>query len=92
MSETLPSETIEQNLKHSVVGKVISNKMNKTIVVSIERLVKHPKYKKYMRRQTKLVVHDENNICKEGDLVKIQQTAPKSKRKTWQLFEVLNKK
>lgn len=74
-----------------MVGKVVSNKMNKTIVVKIERLVQHPKYGKYMRQFTKLSVHDENNDCNEGDLVEIKQSRPISKNKAWVLVNIIEK-
>jgi small subunit ribosomal protein S17 len=72
-------------------GKVTSNKMDKSISVSIERLVKHPIYGKFIRRSTKLLAHDENNECNEGDLVIIESTRPVSKRKSWRLQKVLTK-
>ncbi|MDF1645918.1 MAG: 30S ribosomal protein S17 [Legionellaceae bacterium] len=72
------------------IGKVVSNKMNKTAVVSVERLVKHPKYGKLLRRQTKLHVHDEAGICKIGNIVKIRESKPISKLKNWVLVEVLS--
>ena len=72
------------------VGKVVSNKMNKTVVVSVERLVKHPKYGKLLRRQTKLHVHDEAEVCKIGNVVKIRESKPISKLKNWVLVEVLS--
>ncbi len=77
--------------QRTVVAKVISNKMNKTIVVQVERKVKHPLYDKYIRRFSKMYVHDEDNTCKVGDVVVIQQTRPLSKTKRWKLVEILNK-
>lgn len=74
-----------------VVGKVISNKMHKTIVVKIERLVEHPKYGKYIRQFTKLFAHDENNECTEGDVVAIKQSRPFSKKKAWVLVNIIEK-
>lgn len=74
----------------TVVGKVVSNKMNKTIVVEVERKVKHPLYGKYMRRYSKMHAHDENNQCSIGDVVSIQQCRPISKKKHWSLLEVIN--
>jgi len=74
-----------------VVGKVISNKMHKTIVVKIERLVEHPKYGKYVRQFTKLFAHDENNECMEGDVVAIKQSKPFSKKKAWVLVNIIEK-
>ncbi len=70
-------------------GKVVSNKMDKTIAVSIERLVKHPIYGKYIRRTTKVLAHDEKNEAKEGDMVAIQPCRPMSRRKAWKLVRVV---
>jgi small subunit ribosomal protein S17 len=75
----------------AVVGKVISNKMNKTIVVQIERKVKHPLYGKYMKRFSKMYAHDSENTCSIGDLVLIQQSRPISKTKSWVLVEVMER-
>jgi small subunit ribosomal protein S17 len=72
-------------------GKVVSNKMNKTVAVAIERLVKHPMYGKYIRRTTKVLVHDENNEAKEGDLVAIRPCRPLSRRKSWILVRVVER-
>lgn len=69
-------------------GIVTSNKMDKTIVVAVERKVKHPIYGKYLKRTTKLHAHDENNSCGEGDKVKIKECRPLSKNKSWTLVEV----
>ena len=74
----------------TVVGKVVSDKMQKTIVVVIERTVKHPKYGKIMRRRTKLHAHDENQVCKIGNTVKIRESRPLSKMKSWVLVEVIS--
>lgn len=73
----------------TVTGRVVSNKMDKTVSVLVERLVKHPVYGKYIKRSTKLLVHDENNQCQEGDIVSITSCRPLSKRKTFRLVEVL---
>ena len=75
-----------------LVGFVVSNKMQKTIVVSVERTVKHPKYGKILRRKSKLHAHDENQVCKIGDVVKIRETRPLSKLKNWRLGEVISEK
>ncbi len=83
------SDTAENKVKRVVVGRVVSNKANKTITVLVERQVKHPLYQKYMRRSTKYHAHDEGNLCKEGDLVSIQPCRPQSKTKSWMLVEVL---
>lgn len=73
------------------IGKVVSNKMQKSIVVSIERLVPHPLYKKYIKRSSKLMAHDEQQQAGIGDLVKIMETRPMSKIKRWRLVEVMEK-
>jgi len=73
----------------TLVGKVVSDKMQKTIVVLVERTVKHPKYGKIMRRRTKLHAHDENQVCKIGNTVKIRESRPLSKMKSWVLEEVI---
>jgi small subunit ribosomal protein S17 len=73
------------------VGKVVSNKMDKTIAVSIERLVKHPIYGKYIRRTTKVLAHDENNEAKEGDTVAIKPCWPMSRHKSWLLVRVVER-
>ncbi len=75
----------------TLTGRVVSNKMQKTIAVEIERLVKHPAYGKYIRRTTKLLAHDENGTSREGDLVKITPCRPMSRHKSWRLLEVLEK-
>lgn len=80
----------EQNKEtRTITGRVVSNKMNKTINVMVLRKVKHPKYGKYVTRRTKIFAHDENNVCKEGDLVMIQEGRPLSKNKSWVLLKVL---
>jgi small subunit ribosomal protein S17 len=66
-------------------GVVVSNKMDKSIVVNVERRTQHPLYKKFIRRSKKYVAHDENNTCKEGDVVQIQECRPISKRKSWEI-------
>lgn len=73
------------------VGKVISDKMDKTIVVAIETSVKHPLYKKIMKRTFKLKAHDENNECRIGDRVKVMETRPLSKDKRWRLVQIVEK-
>lgn len=73
-----------------VVGKVVSDKMQKTIVVMVERIVKHPKYGKIIKRRTKLHAHDENQTSKVGDTVKIRETRPLSKMKSWVLVDVIS--
>jgi small subunit ribosomal protein S17 len=81
------SEKIEK--VRTVTGRVVSNKMDKTAAVLVERLVKHPVYGKYIKRSTKFLVHDENNQCHEGDVVAIASCRPLSKNKTFRLVEVL---
>lgn len=81
---------IEQdNSQRTITGKVISNKMSKTIIVQIERKVKHPLYDKFIRRFSKMYAHDEDNACSIGDLVVIKQSRPLSKTKRWTLVEIL---
>ena len=82
---------MERNLRKTRVGKVISDKMDKTIVVAIEDNVKHPLYKKIVKRTYKLKAHDENNECRIGDRVKVMETRPLSKDKRWRLVEVVEK-
>ena len=82
---------MERNLRKERVGLVVSNKMDKSIVVSIERKVKHPKYGKFVKKTSKFVAHDETNTCSIGDTVKIMETRPLSKTKNWRLVEVLDK-
>jgi small subunit ribosomal protein S17 len=74
-----------------LTGKVVSSKMDKTVAVSVERLVKHPTYGKFIRRTTKLLAHDENNECKEGDTVSIKPCRPMSRRKSWVLVRVVDR-
>jgi small subunit ribosomal protein S17 len=80
----------EQKIR-TVQGRVVSNKMDKTITVMVERFVKHPIYGKFIRRSTKLHAHDEANVCNEGDLVSVTECRPLSKSKTWMLVDVLEK-
>ena len=82
---------MERNLRKTRVGKVISDKMDKTIVVAIEDHVKHPLYKKIVKRTYKLKAHDENNACNIGDTVKVMETRPLSKDKRWRLVEIVEK-
>lgn len=78
-------------MKKRRIGKVVSNKCNKTIVVEVERTFKHPLYKKYIKRKNKLMAHDEKNEAKIGDIVEIVETRPLSKRKRWYLYKILKK-
>lgn len=82
----------KRGLRKTKVGNVVSNKMDKTITVSVERRVKHPVYGKVIRRTSKLTAHDEKNECNEGDVVKIMETRPLSKKKRWRLVEILERK
>ncbi len=75
----------------TLTGRVVSDKMHKTMTVLIERKVKHPKYGKYIRRSTKLHVHDEDNLCRIGDIVEISQCRPLSKTKSWRLQSVVTR-
>jgi small subunit ribosomal protein S17 len=82
---------IERNLRKERIGKVVSDKMDKSITVAVERKVKHPIYGKFMAKTTKFMVHDENNECHPGDLVKISETRPLSKNKRWRLVEIIER-
>ena len=82
---------MERNLRKVRTGKVVSDKMDKTIVVAVEDHVKHPLYKKIVKRTYKLTAHDENNECRKGDTVKVMETRPLSKDKRWRLVEVVEK-
>jgi len=79
-----------QKTVRTLTGKVVSDKMDKTITVLIERRVKHPIYGKYVKRSTKLHAHDENNQCKIGDTVSIRETRPIAKTKSWTLVEIIS--
>ena len=81
----------KRNLRKDRVGVVTSDKMDKSIVVAVERRVKHPKYGKFVKKSKKFVAHDEKNECNEGDRVKIMETRPLSKRKRWRLVEIIDR-
>lgn len=81
----------EQKTKRTLTGRVVSNKMQKTVTVLIERLTKHALYGKYIQRSTKLHVHDEQSNCQEGDLVLIEECRPLSKTKSWRLVEIVER-
>ena len=83
--------TEEKNLTRAVTGRVISDKMDKTITVLVERKVPHPVYAKYVRRSTKLHAHDEQNECKQGDKVIIEECRPLAKTKAWRLVKVVER-
>jgi small subunit ribosomal protein S17 len=98
VQETQPQEPRAQQRNppeakgaRTLTGRVVSDKMHKTIAVEIERLVKHPTYGKYIRRTTKLLAHDENGTSKEGDVVTITPCRPMSRRKSWRLLEIVAK-
>lgn len=80
-----------RNLRKERIGQVVSNKMEKSIVVSVQRRVKHPMYGKFIRKTTKFMAHDEKNECGIGDTVKIMETRPLSKRKRWRLVEIIER-
>ncbi|MBL1279660.1 MAG: 30S ribosomal protein S17 [Fluviicola sp.] len=81
----------KRNLRKERIGIVTSSKMEKSIVISVERKVKHPKYGKFVKKTTKFVAHDEKNDCNEGDTVKIMETRPLSKSKNWRLVEIIER-
>ena len=82
---------MERNLRKERIGVVTSNKMEKSIVVSIERKVKHTLYGKFLKKTSKFVAHDEENSCNKGDTVKIMETRPLSKNKNWRLVEIIER-
>ena len=84
-------EIVERNLRKTRVGKVVSDKMDKTIVVTVENHVKHPLYGKIVKKTYKLKAHDENNECGIGDTVKVMETRPLSKDKRWRLVSIIEK-
>jgi small subunit ribosomal protein S17 len=83
-------ETKKTSTVRRIVGRVVSNKMDKSVTVSVERLIKHAVYGKYIRRTSKILAHDEENACKEGDTVAITECRPLSKRKSWRVVEVIS--
>ena len=86
MEQATTTEAEERGRRKLRTGKVVSVKMEKTVVVVIERLVKHPVYKRYVRRRSRFKVHDEKNECKEGDIIRFMETRPLSKEKRWSSF------
>lgn len=82
---------MERNFRKERIGIVVSNKMEKSIVVAVERKVKHPMYGKFLKKTTKFVAHDEKNDCGEGDTVRIMETRPLSKSKCWRLVEIIER-
>ncbi len=91
MSTAAEVPAVERNRRKVRIGKVISNKMQKSIVVSLERKVPHPLYKKYYKQTSTLMAHDEKQEAKIGDVVRVMETRPVSKRKRWRLVEVVEK-
>ena len=92
MAEAAVVEKEEERGRRKLrVGKVVSDKMEKTVVVVIERLVKHPEYKRYVRRRSRFKVHDEKNECKEGDTIRFMETRPLSKEKRWRFVEFVER-
>ncbi len=84
-------EEVKRNLRKIRVGRVVSNKMDKSCVIAVERKVKHPLYGKFMKKTTKLMVHDENNEVGIGDTIKVMETRPLSKNKRWRMVEIVEK-
>ncbi len=82
------NEKLEKRNTRKIIGRVVSNKMDKTVSVAIERLIKHPVYGKYIRRTSKVLAHDENNSCNEGDRVAISECRPISKHKSWKVVDM----
>jgi len=82
---------MERNLRKERIGVVVSNKMDKSIVVLVERKVKHPKYGKFVKKSTKFMAHDNENECNIGDTVRIMETRPLSKNKCWRLVEIIER-
>ena len=85
------AEAQEKPSQRRTIGRVVSNKMQKSVTVSVERLVRHPAYGKFIRRTTKLMAHDEEGTCREGDTVAIVECRPISKRKTWRVVEIVER-
>ncbi|KTF40333.1 30S ribosomal protein S17 [Xanthomonas translucens] len=85
------SDTNESKTLRTVEGRVVSNKMDKTVTVLVERQVKHALYGKYIKRSTKLHAHDADNACNEGDLVRVTEIAPMSKTKNWRVVEIVTR-
>ena len=83
------SDNTENKALRTVEGRVVSNKMDKTVTILVERQVKHPLYGKYIKRSTKLHAHDADNACNEGDVVRVTEIAPMSKTKNWRVVEVI---
>ena len=84
-------EKVEQAGQRRTVGQVVSSKMNKSVTVKVERRIKHPTYGKFIKRTTKIMAHDEENSCKEGDIVAISECRPISKNKAWRVVEIISR-
>jgi small subunit ribosomal protein S17 len=91
MEEVKEGQELVRNFRKERIGIVVSNKMQKSIVVRVDRKMKHPKYGKFIQRSKKFIAHDENNECNVGDTVRIMETRPLSKRKNWRLVEIVEK-
>ena len=91
MEEVKEGQELVRNFRKERIGIVVSNKMQKSIVVRVDRKMKHPKYGKFIQRSKKFIAHDENNECNIGDTVRIMETRPLSKRKNWRLVEIVEK-
>jgi small subunit ribosomal protein S17 len=91
MEEVKEGQELVRNFRKERIGVVVSNKMQKSIVVEVNRKMKHPKYGKFIQRSKKSIAHDENNECSIGDTVRIMETRPLSKRKNWRLVEIVEK-
>ena len=91
MEEVKEGQELVRNFRKERIGVVVSNKMEKSIVVQVDRKMKHPKYGKFIQRSKKFIAHDENNECNIGDTVRIMETRPLSKRKNWRLVEIVEK-
>ena len=87
----MSEQTAERKVERRIVGRVVSDKMDKTVSVAIERLVKHPVVGKYIRRTTKLMAHDESNECKTGDRVAISECRPIAKNKAWRVVDIVER-
>jgi small subunit ribosomal protein S17 len=81
----------KRNIRKERIGIVVSNKMDKSVVVNVQRKVKHPVYGKFVNKTTKFIAHDEDNTCNIGDTVRIMETRPLSKRKSWRLVEIVER-
>ena len=90
-AEETSARTTSSTVSRKTVGRVVSNKMKKSVTVSVERLVRHPVYGKFIRRTTKVMAHDEEGSCREGDTVAIVECRPISKRKSWRVVEILER-